>query len=174
LPQGGDIGILAGPAGAFWSTERLRCFKQEIAGTGINIVAEKTSNPSISDGLSIASDFLQRYPDLKLLYGADDTVGDGAGKAVQAANRCGKTLVLTAVFGDQAEQLMKDGCVNYDVALQPVVIGREAVKLGVALRSGNKPSNTQVEIPNIAVTPDNMSKVDIGAIRAPQGWKPPV
>ncbi|MCU1614554.1 MAG: monosaccharide transporter substrate-binding protein [Frankiales bacterium] len=174
LPQGGNIGVLAGPAGAFWSTERLKCFKQEIAGSGINVVAEKTSDPAISAGLSIASDFLQRYPDLNLLYGADDTVGDGAGKAVQAANRCSKTMVLTAVFGEQAEQLMKDGCVNYDVALQPVLIGREAVKLGIAVKTGKKPDKTEVEIPNVAITPDTMSSVDLSAIRAPQGWKPPV
>jgi ABC-type sugar transport system substrate-binding protein len=174
LPQGGDIGVLAGPPGAFWSAERLRCFKDEIAGTGINVVTEKTSNPSIEEGLSIAADFLQRYPDLDLLYGADDTVGDGAGKAVQEANRCGQTFVLTAVFGDQAEQLMKEGCLNYDVALQPVLIGREAVKLGIALKGGEKPSETEVEIPNVAITSENMSSVDIGNIRAPEGWKPPL
>jgi ribose transport system substrate-binding protein len=174
LPNGGKIGVLAGPAGAFWSTERLRCFKEQLQGTGIDIVAEKTSNPSITDGLSIASDFLQRYPNLNLLYGADDTVGDGAGKAVEAANRCGKTFVLTAVFGDQAQQLMKQGCVNYDVALQPVLIGREAVKLGIAIKTGHKPEVTEVQVPNVAVTPDNMGSVDVSTIRAPQGWKPPV
>lgn len=174
LPQGGTLGVLAGPAGAFWSGERLKCFKQEIAGTGIKIVAEKTSDPDISDGLSIASDFLQRYPNLNLVYGADDTVGDGGAEAVQAAHRCGKTLVLSAVFGQQAEQLMKAGCLSYDVALQPVLIGRQAVQLAVAMKSGEKPSNTVVEVPNIAITPSNMSTVDIGTIRAPQGWKPSV
>jgi ribose transport system substrate-binding protein len=174
LPHGGTMGVLAGPAGAFWSTERLKCFKQDIAGTGIKIVADKASNPDISDGLSIASDFLQRYPSLDLVYGADDTVGDGGAQAVQAAHRCGKTRVLSAVFGQQAQQLMKSGCLSYDVALQPVLIGRRAVELGVAMKSGKKPGNTNLEIPNVAITPKNMSSVDIGDIRAPQGWKPSV
>src|SRR5262249_22451562 len=39
LPNGGSIAILAGPPGAFWATERLRCFKQDISGTSVKIVA---------------------------------------------------------------------------------------------------------------------------------------
>jgi hypothetical protein len=69
---------------------------------------------------------------------------------------------------------MKQGCVNYDVALQPVLIGREAVKLGIAIKTGQKPKVTEVEVPNVAITPDNMGSVDVSTIRAPQGWKPPV
>ena len=174
LPNGGDIGVLAGPAGAFWSGERLRCFKENLAGSNINIVAEKTSDPDIAAGLAIASDMLQRFPDLNLLYGADDTVGNGAAAAVQAANRCGKTFVLTAVFGQQAQQQMEAGCLNYDVALQPVLIGRQAVQLGIALKNGEKPAVTEVLVPNIPVTPANLKTVDVGTMRAPEGWKPPV
>lgn len=172
LPDGGQIGVLAGPAGAFWSTERLKCFKESIKDTDLKIITEQATDPDVAKGLSTASDFLQRFPDLDLLYGADDTVGVGAGKAVEAANKCGTTLVLTAVFGEQAEDLMKKKCVNYDVALQPVLIGREAVKLAVAIKSGDKPAETELAVPTVAVTPDNVSTVDITAIRAPEGWKP--
>ena len=174
LPNGGDIGALTGPAGAFWSTERLRCFKQDIAGSGIKIVAEQATDPAVAQGLSTATDFLQRFPKLSLIYGADDTVGDGAAQAVQAANKCGTTQVLTAVYGEQAQQLMQSKCINYDVALQPTLIGRQSVQLAVALKSGQKPAQTDINVPVVAITPDNMNSVDISAIRAPQGWKPAV
>src|SRR5690606_23089222 len=111
LPDGGKIGVLAGPAGAFWSTERLKCFKDEIDGSGIEIVAEQTTDPDVAAGLATATDFLQRHPDLDLIYGADDTVGVGGARAVQAANQCDRTQVLTAVFGPQVEQLMAEDCV---------------------------------------------------------------
>lgn len=172
LPDGGDIAVLAGPAGAHWSTERLRCFKEAIVGSGITIVAEQTTDPDIAAGLSTATDFLQRFPDIDLIYGADDTVGTGAARAVQAAGRCGATKVLTAVFGEQIEQLMADGCADYDVALQPVLIGRDAVQLAIQLKNGETPTETEIAVPNVAVTPDNMADVVIDAIRAPQGWKP--
>jgi hypothetical protein len=35
------IAARAGPAGAFWASDRLRCFKENIAGTTIRIVAEQ-------------------------------------------------------------------------------------------------------------------------------------
>lgn len=172
LPDGGDMAVLAGPAGAHWSTERLRCFKEAIDGSGINIVAEQTTDPDVAAGLATATDFLQRFPDVDLIYGADDTVGTGAARAVQAADRCGATKVLTAVFGEQIESLMAEGCADYVTALQPVLIGREAVRLAIALHAGETPGETEIAVPNVAVTPDNMDDVEIDAIRAPSGWKP--
>jgi ribose transport system substrate-binding protein len=43
LPNGGTLAVLAGPAGAFWASDRLRCFKADLAGGNIKIVAEQTS-----------------------------------------------------------------------------------------------------------------------------------
>jgi ABC-type sugar transport system substrate-binding protein len=166
LPHGGTMAVLAGPAGATWSTARLKCFKQAIAGSGIVIKAEKTSDPAVDQGVTIASDFLQRYPNLDLLYGADDTVGVGAAKAVQAANRCGKTQVLTAVLGTQAEQLLKKGCISYDVAQQTVKIGRVAVQTVKALMDGKKVA-PDIQIPLVPVTKANVAEVNLATIREP-------
>ena len=41
LPRGGSIAVLAGPPGAFWSSERLRCFKDAIAGSAIRSLPNK-------------------------------------------------------------------------------------------------------------------------------------
>ncbi len=172
LPDGGEIGVMAGPGGAFWSTERLKCFKDDIASTGIEIVAEQATDPDVALGLAGATDILQRFPDLDLFYGADDTVGVGAAQAVQAADRCGDTQVLTAVFGEQAEDLMNKGCIQYVVALQPTLIGREAVKLAVAIHADNAPAITDVDVPLVSITPDNIGEVNIDDIRAPKDYKP--
>ncbi len=172
LPKGGTMAVLAGPPGATWSTLRLRCFKQAIAGSGITIKAEKTSEPAVDQGVTIASDFLQRFPKINLLYGADDTVGVGAAKAVQAAGRCGKTKVLFSVLGTQAEQLLRAGCVSYVVAQQTVKIGREAVIAADKLIKGQKLAKKNIAVPLVPVTRANVAKVDIRSIREPAGWKP--
>ena len=51
--------------------------------------------------LSLASDILQRFPSVDLIYGADDTYGVGIARAVQAAGKCGKSQgsVLSAWLG---------------------------------------------------------------------------
>ena len=61
LPNGGTIAILAGPPGAFWASDRLRCFKEDIAGSNIKIVAEQTSEQDAAVALSLANDMLQRH-----------------------------------------------------------------------------------------------------------------
>lgn len=173
LPDGGTMAALTGPAGAFWATERWRCFKEGIAGSGIEIVAEQTSEPDAAVGLSVASDILQRFPDLGLLYGADDTVGVGGARAVQAEGECGNIKVLTAILGETTEELMRAGCVDYVVAQQVVAIARNSVAMADALIKGEKPQETAVVVPSVSVTLANLDTIDIGAIRQPSGWSAP-
>jgi ABC-type sugar transport system substrate-binding protein len=171
LPDGGNVAALTGPAGATWTTVRLKCFKEAIAGSNIKVVAEKTSEPAVDQGVTIASDFLQRYPDIDLLWGADDTVGVGSANAVKSADRCGKTKVLFSVLGKQAEDLLKEGCVDFVVGQQTVLIGRQAVQAADAIISG-KESPGEVSVPLVDVTPENVGSIDVATMREPDGWKP--
>ena len=172
LPNGGSIGVLAGPPGAFWATERLRCFKEDIAGTKIKIAAEQTSEQDVAVALSLASDFLQRFPNLDLLYGADDTYGVGIARAVQGAHKCGKVKVEFSVLGSAAEEMMRAGCVDYVVAQQVVLIGRTAVQLADQLIKGHKPAKPMVQVPVVVVTPANLDTIDRSGMQAPKGWSP--
>ena len=147
LPNGGSIAILAGPPGAFWASDRLRCFKEDIAGSKIKIVAEQTSEQDVAAALSLANDYLQRFPNLDLLYGADDTYGIGIARAAQGAGKCGKIKILFAVLGEQAEEMMKAGCADYVVAQQPVLIGRLAAQMADELIKGKQPSQKSIEVP---------------------------
>jgi len=172
LPNGGTIAALAGPPGAFWSGDRWRCFKEAVAGSNIKIVAEQNSEQEIAGALNLANDFLQRYPDIDLLYGADDTYGVGAARAVQGAGKCGKVKVLFAVLGPAAEELMRAGCVDYVVAQQTVLIGRIAVRLADQLASGKTLDKKLIEVDLIPVTIDNVDAIDKTKMQQPAGWKP--
>jgi ribose transport system substrate-binding protein len=172
LPNGGSIAVLAGPPGAFWASDRLRCFKQDIAGSNIKITAEQTSEQDVAAALSLANDFLQRFPNIDLTYGADDTYGIGIARAVQGANKCGKVKVLFAVLGEQAEEMMRAGCVDYVVAQQPVLIGRLGVRMANELIKGQTPQEKSIEVPLFAVTPANLNSIDKSTMQAPKGWTP--
>lgn len=172
LPKGGSIAVLAGPPGAFWASDRLRCFKQDIAGTSIKIVAEQTSEQDAANALSLANDFLQRYPNVDLMYGADDTYGVGVARAVQGAKKCGKVKVLFAVLGEQAEEMMRAGCADYVVAQQPVMIGRLSVRMADEIIRGKTPAKKLIEVSLIPVTPKTLGSLDKSTIQAPKGWTP--
>jgi len=172
LPQGGDIAVLAGPPGAFWASDRLRCFKEDIKATKIKIVAEQTSEQDAAVALSLANDFLQRFPNIPLLYGADDTYGIGIARAAQGAGKCGKVKVLFAVLGEAAEEMMRAGCADYVVAQQPVLIGRLGVRMADKLIKGEKLEPKSVSVPLIPVTQASLDKLDKSTIQAPKGWTP--
>jgi ABC-type sugar transport system substrate-binding protein len=172
LPNGGTIAILAGPPGAFWASDRLRCFKEDIANSNLKIVAEQTSEQDAAVALSLANDFLQRFPNVDLLYGADDTYGVGAGRAAQGAQKCGKVKVLFAVLGEAAEEIMRGGCADYVVAQQPVLIGRTAIGLVDKLVKGQALPKKLEEIALIPVTKANLDSINKTTMQAPKGWTP--
>lgn len=172
LPNGGTIAVLAGPPGAFWASDRLRCFKQDIADTKIKIIAEQTSEQDVAAALALANDFLQRFPKVDVMYGADDTYGIGIARAVQGAGKCGKVKVLFAVLDEQAEEMMKAGCVDYVVAQQPVVIGRLGVQMADQFIKGHPPEKRFIQVPLIPVTPTNVNSIDTSVMEAPKGWTP--
>src|SRR3977135_3976899 len=172
LPNGGTIAILAGPPGAFWASDRLRCFKEDIANSTLKIVAEQTSEQDAAVALSLANDFLQRFPNVDLLYGADDTYGVGAGRAAQGAQKCGKVKVLFAVLGEAAEEIMRAGCADYVVAQQPVLIGRTAIGMVDKLVKGQPLAKKLEEIALIPVTKANLDSISKTTMQAPKGWTP--
>lgn len=172
LPDGGAMVALTGPAGAPWTTQRWECFTKDLDGGNIEILSDKASEPAVEQGVAIASDMLQRNPKIDLIYAADDTVGVGAAKAVQEAGRCEETQVLTAVLGRQAEQLLKEGCIDYVVAQQTAEIGRMAVREADQLIEGQKPARENIDVPLVPVTSENVDSVDLAKLREPEGYRP--
>jgi ABC-type sugar transport system substrate-binding protein len=172
LPNGGTVAILAGPPGAFWASDRLRCFKEDLAGGNIKIVAEQTSEQDAATALSLANDLLQRFPTVDMLYGADDTYGVGAARAAQGAQKCGKVKVLFAVLGEAAEEMMRAGCADYVVAQQPVLIGRTAAEMAAKIIKGQPLTKKLDEIPLIPVTKANLDSINKTTMQAPKGWTP--
>lgn len=173
LPDGGKLAALTGPAGAFWTVSRWDCFTEALQGSGIEVVAQQWSEPSVSEGLRLAEDILQRHPDLDLFYGVDDTVGVGAAQAVKQGPGCEEVQVVTAILGEDAEQLLQEGCIDYLVAQQTVTIGRDSVAtVAKAIEGAQVPEN--VDVPNVIVTPENVDSIDKSGIRQPAGWSPQV
>jgi ribose transport system substrate-binding protein len=173
LPHGGNLAALTGPAGTSWTVDRWNCFKQVLKGTKIKIVAQQWSDPSVSEGLRIGQDMLQRNPGIQVIYGADDTVGVGAVRAVQQAGGCKKVKVVTSVLDGTSEPLVRNGCIAALVAQQVVTVGKRSVDTLINVLNKQKVRKV-VEIPNIIVTPQNIKTLNRSTIQAPKGWKPSI
>jgi ribose transport system substrate-binding protein len=173
LPKGGNLAALTGPAGTSWTVDRWNCFKKALKRTNIKIVAQQWSDPSVSEGLRIAQDMLQRNPGIQVIYGADDTVGVGAVRAVQQGPGCSKVKVVTSVLDATSEPLVRNGCIAALVAQQVVTVGKLSVDTLITVLHKQKVAKV-VEVPNIVVTPQNIKTLKRGTIQAPKGWKPSI
>lgn len=172
LPDGGSVGMLAGPAGAYWASDRVRCFKEELEGTNIEVVAEINGEQDIAVALGQANDILQRFPDISMLYAVGDTMGAGAARAVQQIGQCDDIKVLIAVLSGPVEELMKQGCIDFVVAQKPVKIARDAVILADGLINGTEEFGQVIKVPSDPVTPETLADVNLDDIRQPDDWRP--
>ena len=126
---GGEVAILEGKAGAASGESRrdgaTAAFK---ANAAINLVASQPADWDRDKALNVATNIMQRYPNLKAFYCANDTMALGALQAVQNA---GKTdiMVVGTDGAPEAVQSVKDGKLSATVAQDPGQIGATSLKI---------------------------------------------
>ncbi len=92
----GKVAILEGTAGIH-TTERAGGFRKALEGTQVQIVASQSANWLRKEGADRTTEFLQKYPDLDLVFGCSDAMAQGA---AQAAKQAGKTIFTIGLDGN--------------------------------------------------------------------------
>lgn len=170
--KSGDIVTEPGPAGASWSVDRYDGFQAAVStAPELKIVGEEWTDSDRNAGLTTTEDFLQRFPDLKIIYTGSDFQGAGACDAVTSAGLSGQVTVVTAVLSADAEKYLREGTLTMTEAQQTVLIGTTAMDLIVTVLNGDTVPKAE-EIPTISVTNANVDQVTIANVRAPVDWRP--
>ncbi|RJG41584.1 MULTISPECIES: substrate-binding domain-containing protein [unclassified Mesorhizobium] len=135
----GKVGILSGSLTAPNHVARVVGFKDEMAKKhpDIQIVFEQPDNDSLETAVTLTENALQANPDLAGMFGANASAPIGAGRAVQAANMTGKTLVVGMDALPETVQLIKDGVVVGVKSQRQWEIGYWAVKYLVAMNQNH-------------------------------------
>jgi periplasmic protein TorT len=170
----GSVVMLRGAPGTSWAENRGNAFKQRLAEKfpGIEIVAEQYSQSTPADGLRLMEDFLQTVPQVDGVYNGADTTAIGAAQALLAAGKQGKTVVTATDFQIDTEKFMREGVVTQAVLQAPVTIGRWGVRAAIN-HLEKRPVPKVLFTPLLTVTRERLDEVDMTAVRAPDGWKPP-
>lgn len=132
----GRVAMIGGPSGSPTFRNLLEGYTEILAKhPGISIVF-KTDGPLTRErGLKHAEDALVAHSDLAAIYSANDDVALGAGQAVVAAGRKGKTLVTGMNGVPPALKAVKERTLAMTVELNPADWGRLGVDvLGAYLR----------------------------------------
>jgi ribose transport system substrate-binding protein len=121
----GNIIELQGVAGTSAARERGKGFDDQIATTGMKVVAQQPANFDRAQGLSVSENLLQGNNDVQAIFAQNDEMALGAVQALAGKNK--KILVVGFDGTPDGKKAVQDGAMAATVAQQPEEIG----KLGV-------------------------------------------
>ena len=135
----GDPGIEAGRL-------RVKGFKDTLLERSpkSHIVASISANWDRLKAMTITSDILQREPDLRLIYAANDLMALGAVEALKAKGKLGTVAVVGVDGISDARRAILAGDMIATVAQLPYLIGKRAVDLAVDVQQGRQVGEREV------------------------------
>lgn len=151
----GTVAILDGEPGAH-TNDRAGGFKEALAKyPNIKVVDEQNGHWLREPSSSTTRDWLQRFPNLDLVFGCSDQMAQGAS---QAAANAGKALLTIGIDGNpSALQAVKAGTLTATLGTQPYKMGTEVVKTMKEYFEGQKPP-TIVKTECVIITKDNVGQ----------------
>ena len=88
--------------------------------------------------MDVATNVLQRNPNVKAIYCANDTMAMGVAQAVANAGKTGKVLVVGTDGIPEARKMVEAGQMTATVAQNPADIGATGLKLMVDAEKSGK------------------------------------
>tara|TARA_Y100000815_G_scaffold232876_2_gene223839 strand:- start:74467 stop:75417 length:951 start_codon:yes stop_codon:yes gene_type:complete len=168
----GEVAMMAGPQGQFWSDRRADGFRETIAAEypDITIVAESRLADNRNDALRVAEDWTQRFPDLAGVYSATDDMAAGVIGAFDAAGKTGVKFSASNL-SPTAQEMIKSGKLACTSIQKIVAQGTAALNAALAAARGEK-VETNVVTPALLVAADNVNSVDLSDVVAPADYRP--
>lgn len=154
-PEGGEVFIIDNP--------RAESVVARVNGLCENLnenftILEKAAITSSKDVLSKTDDALIAYPNMKFIFGLNDTCGMMALGCAEAAGR--DDIVVVSVDGSpDCQASIKDGGMMATAAQSPVTLGEESFKAIKTLVEGG--SVEDVSVPCFIISQENIDEFDI-------------
>jgi D-allose transport system substrate-binding protein len=128
IGSAGKVAIIEGKAGNSSGDARRDGVKKALAtAPGVTLVASLPGDWDRARALDVANTVLQRNPDLKAIYAANDTMALGALQAVKNANKLGQIVVMGTDGVPEAIASVQAGELTATAAQDPAGMGAKAL-----------------------------------------------
>lgn len=128
--KGGKVAIIEGKAGnASGEARRLGAATIFEQSPNIQLVASQPADWDRMKALDVATNIIQRNPDITAIYCANDTMAMGAAQAVRNVGKEGVILVVGTDGVPEARKLISEGKMTATIAQDPAKIGQEGMKI---------------------------------------------
>ena len=154
LAKQGKVAILSGVPGNTSTQDRSTGFKQAIAGSGLDVVAELSAASDRAQGRSVTADILQRDPDITMIFAANDEMALGAVEAVAAVGKTGQIQIIGFDGTKDAVAAIQAGTMAGSVAQNPYKMGEVSVQEAIKAAKGQT-IEKRIDTGTTLVTKDN-------------------
>ena len=159
LPEGGEVAILQGIAGAGQSEGRTAGATAVFeAAENIDLVASVPCDWDATKAYDTTKDILTAHPNLKGIFACNDVMALAAVEALTAEGRT-DVLVYGVDFTADAREALKAGTMTGTMSYSSVKYTEAALKLAIAIAQG-KEYTEPIYLPLTLVTVDNVAELD--------------
>ena len=155
---GGQVAIIEGKAGSASGEDRKSGATEAFSAEGFELVESQPGDWDRTKAYDLATNYINKYPDLKGIYCCNDTMAMGA---LEAVKNSGKEILVVGTDGnDDAVQSVKSGELAATVAQDPAQIGARGLQfmietVGAAPAIDASAEPTVESIDAILVTKEN-------------------
>ena len=159
LPEGGEVAILQGIAGAGQSEGRTAGATAVFeAAENIDLVASIPCDWDATKAYDATKDILTAHPDLKGIFACNDVMALAAVEALTAEGRT-DVLVYGVDFTADAREALKAGTLTGTMSYSSVKYTEAALKLAVAIAQGKEYAEP-IYLPLTLATKENVAELD--------------
>ena len=145
--SGGEVAIIEGMAGNSSGDARRDGFKSKIGTySGFKVVASQPADWDRIKALDVATNMINRYPNLKAIYCANDTMALGAMQAVKNSKKIDQIIVVGTDGIPEAVESVKAGDMAATIAQDPFNMGTTGVRMLVEIIKGKKLSADEFDV----------------------------
>ena len=163
----GKVAVLGIAAGSGSGIERESGFQETIRKEfpNIQIAGYQFTESDRTRGLTVAEDFLTRFPDLDGLFASNESSAVGAARAVTNRGLRGKIHIVGFDSSSDLIQALRDGSVDVLVVQQPFRMGYEGVRTAVAALR-HQTVEKRVDTGTVLVARDNLDSPEVQKLLA--------
>ena len=159
LPDGGQVAIIAGLAGAGQSEGRTSGAKEVFEATeGIELVAVQNCDWDATLAYDATKALITEYPDLKGIFCGNDTMALAAVEALAAEGK-EDVLVYGVDFTDDARAAIMEGTMTGSMSYSSQRYTKAALQMAVMLNEGET-FDSSIYLPLTLVTVDNVNDLE--------------
>jgi ribose transport system substrate-binding protein len=149
--------------------ERIRGFKDGLAGSKVKVVATCNDEGKVAAAESAITAMLQAHPEIDAVFAAHGNPGPGAVAAVKNVGKEGKIQIMGFDFGMPVVEGIDKGQIRGTVGQNPYLMGYMGMMMAWAANQKTRVDGMHVP-PSINTGVRILTKEDIGVYKSPPAF----